>query len=332
MKDKLLIEHDYTLMDSLSGELLLFRTLWSTSDDNMFIVHLDSEGDFVSEATNAAQEKMFHLQAHQLDGKKLKDILDAATYKTIAKRYRQCIELSKPITYDEVFFLNGSERFWSTTILPVIDEKEGTTKIFGISREFTQLKNIEKELQRVNETLEAQVKERTHELTQALEKLKEASMTDSLTGLFNRTQLDESLKYQIKYCKRYKEEFGLILIDIDYFKDVNDQFGHQVGDTVLIEFANLLKSNTRETDIVARWGGEEFFIICPKSNRDDTNLVAENLQKKIEAFGFTKVKHKTASFGVTVFRDNDSFNGLIKRVDDALYQSKENGRNCITTQ
>ena len=327
-----MIEHDYALMNSVSGESLLFRTLWNTSNDNMFIVSIDDDGEFVSEATNAAQGKTFNLKAHQLDGLKLKEICDEATYKTVADRYNQCIKLNKPITYDESVFINGSERFWNTTILPVIDDKSGRIKIFGISREFTQLKNVEKELKRVNETLETKVKERTDELTKTLEKLKKTSMTDSLTGLFNRSKLDESLEYEIKYFKRYKEEFGLILIDIDYFKDVNDQFGHQVGDRVLIEFANLLKSNTRETDIVGRWGGEEFFIICPKSNLDETNTLAENLKNQIEAFEFIEVKNKTASFGVTVIRNKDTFEDVVKRVDNALYQSKEYGRNCITIQ
>jgi len=213
-------------MNSVSGESLLFRTLWNTSNDNMFIVSIDDDGEFVSEATNAAQGKTFNLKAHQLDGLKLKEICDEATYKTVADRYNQCIKLNKPITYDESVFINGSERFWNTTILPVIDDKSGRIKIFGISREFTQLKNVEKELKRVNETLETKVKERTDELTKTLEKLKKTSMTDSLTGLFNRSKLDESLEYEIKYFKRYKEEFGLILIDIDYLSlnqfNIND--------------------------------------------------------------------------------------------------------------
>ena len=328
-----MIEHDNTFPHTVSGELLLFRTLWNSSDDNMFIVSIDEDGEFISEASNSSLEKTFNLEVNQLDGLRLRDLLDQDTYKIVTDRYKQCIKLNKPITYNESIVLDGAnERFWSTTILSVIDKENNDTKIFGISREFTKLKNIEKELKRVNDTLEIQVRERTNELTQTLEEIKKISITDALTGLYNRGKIDESLEYEIQYCKRYKEEFGLIMMDVDYFKNVNDTYGHQVGDMILVEFANILKNNIRGTDIVGRWGGEEFIVICPKANLTKTKVVAEHIRNKIESFQFSKVKDQTVSLGVTVLQDNDSLGTILKRVDEALYKSKHNGRNCITTQ
>lgn len=313
----------------VSGELLLFRTLWNNSNDNMFIVRLDENGDFISESTNRSQEKTFGLSPNQLDGVRLKDILDEKTYQLIADRYKQCISLNKPITYDECVTIDDSgERYWNTTILPVKDD-DGNIKIFGISREFTELKNVTKKLEEANETLELKVKERTKELTDSLEEIKKISITDNMTGLYNRMKLDESLWYEIKRSARTNEKFGVILLDIDLFKNINDTYGHLVGDNVLKEFANLLKSNIRITDILGRWGGEEFLIFCPDTDIEGSYTFAQHIRKKIENFKFTQVEQITASFGVTAYNSDDTPESIMKRVDDALYQAKNSSRNSV---
>jgi len=210
-------------------------------------------------------------------------------------------------------------------------------RFFAIQKdkELVQHSLIEKEkeisLMHINENkkLEDIVAQRTKELININKELKNLSITDKLTGLYNRSKLDESLEYEIKYSKRYHEKFGLIMLDIDYFKDVNDTYGHQVGDIVLIEFANILKLNIRETDVIGRWGGEEFIIICPKSDLNGIKILTENIRKNIESFEFSEVQHKTASFGITVFQNNDTFSDMLKRVDDALYEAKESGRNKV---
>lgn len=120
-----------------------------------------------------------------------------------------------------------------------------------------------------------------------------------------------------------------MIIDVDYFKKVNDTFGHQVGDTTLIEVANILKTNTRETDIVGRWGGEEFVIICPNTNLDGIKILASNIREKIEKHQFPVIGNKTASFGATIYQENDNLENLIARADSALYNAKNNGRNRV---
>jgi diguanylate cyclase (GGDEF)-like protein len=191
----------------------------------------------------------------------------------------------------------------------------------------------EKEEQRKlkHEAIEKQHKSfiNSQKLKNINKELKNISITDKLTNIYNRAKLDESLEYQINYSKRYNETFGLMIIDIDFFKNVNDTFGHQVGDTVLVEFANILKSNIRETDILGRWGGEEFIIICPKSNLEETNIVAKKIKQQIETFKFTKIKKKTASFGITIFKSSDTLATILSRVDEALYKAKDEGRNKI---
>ena len=159
--------------------------------------------------------------------------------------------------------------------------------------------------------------------------LESLANTDKLTGLYNRHKIDEVLNDELNRSSRTLSTFGVILIDIDYFKRVNDTYGHQMGDAFLIEFSKILKLNSRKTDIVGRWGGEEFMIICIETNLDGILSLAQSLRKEIESFSFNVNEHKTASFGVSVYKKNENINSMIKRADDALYRAKENGRNKV---
>ena len=177
--------------------------------------------------------------------------------------------------------------------------------------------------------LEKSVEERTKDIEQKNEQLKDVASKDYLTGLYNRIKLDEVLKYQFNYSKRYDNIFGIILVDIDFFKDVNDVYGHQVGDTILCEFAYLLQDGSRETDTVARWGGEEFLIVVENITKESILLLAKKLRTSVETNKFTQINQKTASFGVTVYQENDTTASLISRADKALYEAKQSGRNKV---
>jgi diguanylate cyclase (GGDEF)-like protein/PAS domain S-box-containing protein len=157
-----------------------------------------------------------------------------------------------------------------------------------------------------------------------IEKLAE---TDHLTQLFNRQKIDKCLNLEYQN----KNMFSILMLDIDHFKSVNDTYGHQVGDSVLIELSQEIKENIRNTDIAGRFGGEEFIIILPNTNKADAKNLAEKLRKKIEAKNFSVIGKKTISIGVSsLFAEkNDSINELIKRTDQALYQAKNSGRNRV---
>ena len=162
-------------------------------------------------------------------------------------------------------------------------------------------------------------------------KLKRLSQTDQLTQISNRLQLDNILQEQYYRFNRNHEKCSIILIDIDYFKLVNDEFGHIAGDMVLIEFAQLLQSHIRKSDSLGRWGGEEFLIILPHTDIKQALQLAEKLRQAIEEFNFSIVEHKTASFGVATFTKMMSVEELMNASDQALYKSKEKGRNCVTS-
>jgi diguanylate cyclase (GGDEF)-like protein/PAS domain S-box-containing protein len=155
------------------------------------------------------------------------------------------------------------------------------------------------------------------------------SQTDKLTQLYNRVKLDESLEYEMNRFIRHSDIFSIILIDMDKFKSVNDNYGHQVGDSVLIKLSEILKTHSRKIDIVGRWGGEEFMIICIDTDIKGATHFAENLRIAVEEYVFDVVKHKTISVGVTEVKRTDNIETLIKRVDDYLYEAKESGRNRV---
>lgn len=153
--------------------------------------------------------------------------------------------------------------------------------------------------------------------------------TDHLTQLHNRASLDERLESELLRSQRYGEPLSVIMADIDFFKSVNDTFGHDIGDAVLKDFAHLLAQNVRKTDFVARFGGEEFMILCTNTTAQHANILAEALRHRIEEYPFEVVGHKTASFGVAQYQKGMDAKQLFLAVDRALYDAKESGRNRV---
>lgn len=161
------------------------------------------------------------------------------------------------------------------------------------------------------------------------EELEKSSVTDKLTGLYNRKMFDDVVMKEIEKMKRYSHSFGIIMIDIDYFKNINDTYGHHAGDKVLIEIAQILKKNTRISDVLIRWGGEEFIVICLEVSEQDIKNISEYIRQKVEQTHFYKIDKLTISIGTTINREDDDINSIIKRADEALYKAKELGRNRI---
>jgi len=160
-------------------------------------------------------------------------------------------------------------------------------------------------------------------------RLYQAAITDSLTGLYNRRFADEMLKQEKLTYKRYKTPFCILLIDLDNFKIVNDIYGHDVGDKVLIAVAKVLKSSVRESDIVARWGGEEFLILLRRIELEDAIKVAEKIRNAICQLKVPPVEGITASIGVSCYSGEGDVYDLVRKADLALYQAKAQGKNCV---
>jgi len=154
---------------------------------------------------------------------------------------------------------------------------------------------------------------------------------DSLTDIYNRTKLNELMLQSIENAKVSKDVFSFVMLDIDFFKPINDTYGHLVGDAVLIQMSKLIKNHIREGDIFARWGGEEFVLVLPHVNLQRAEAIANNLRTKIEAERFPKINSLTCSFGATSYKDGDNIDSITQRADIALYDAKDAGRNRVCT-
>jgi diguanylate cyclase (GGDEF)-like protein len=156
--------------------------------------------------------------------------------------------------------------------------------------------------------------------------LEHKAQTDRLTGLHNREFLEQRyLNYQ-----HTNSHIALLLLDVDYFKSINDNYGHLAGDEVLIELSELLSDNIRKTDTLARWGGEEFAILCSATEPEQSKVFSEKLRVLIAEHKFSSIPKLTCSIGVSCSTHNEPLNSLFARADKALYQSKRNGRNQVT--
>ena len=184
--------------------------------------------------------------------------------------------------------------------------------------------NRAKELVAVIETLQDISERKVLE-----EELARLATTDALTGLYNRHRFNELLQQEVARARRYHTPLSLIMFDLDYFKNINDTYGHAVGDQVLQTVADVIRKNVRTTDWVGRWGGEEFMVLCPEATENEAVSTAEKLRALVESHTFETVKMITISCGVTRFKAPDSVDAFVSRADDGLYRAKGKGRNIV---
>lgn len=218
----------------------------------------------------------------------------------------------------------------------------------GQARDYHEIKTIvdqmileTKDLVDSGKRLQTRMKMSTDDLKllqQELEKSQQEAQTDALTSLFNKRGFEKRFELERIRAKQNELPFSIIMVDIDYFKRVNDTYGHLVGDSLLKSIANLLKSHLRKNDIASRYGGEEFLILLPETELDGATAVAQKIKDtlakkewKLKETG-ESMGRVTVSMGIALYRLNEPEEALIKRADDALYLAKNNGRNQIVTQ
>ncbi|OMH39380.1 GGDEF domain-containing protein [Motiliproteus sp. MSK22-1] len=171
---------------------------------------------------------------------------------------------------------------------------------------------------------------RWSEMRRLYNEVHKLSITDPLTGLYNRRHFNETLNLEIERSKRTGTQLSIIILDVDYFKKINDIQGHNIGDRVLCQFSSILTEVTRKIDTVARWGGEEFIILCPHTSLGNAEAIAEKLMSAIHDFEFDRVGKITATIGAVSACPDETSASIINRADVCLYKGKNNGRNCIT--
>jgi len=180
------------------------------------------------------------------------------------------------------------------------------------------MKEYSEELSEINNILEKK--------NQKYEKM---ASTDQLTGLYNRYKFTELFISAYQSMTQRENDMSLIILDIDHFKRINDKYGHNIGDRVLVQTSNLLLRHLRNVDIIGRWGGEEFVVLVPTASIENTEKLANKIREDLSTHDMGDNLKITASFGITKIKQGDTLEDAIKRADDALYKAKNSGRNCV---
>ncbi|MFA7348464.1 MAG: diguanylate cyclase [Desulfurivibrionaceae bacterium] len=270
---------------------------------------------------NKACEKMTGITAQRVVG-------TSDHWRAFYPSKRSCLaDLVLDGAYDS--FPRFYEAFATSTFLHDGVRSEGWFDNVGGERRYlvfdaVPIYNRAKELVAVIETLQD-----IGERKKLEEELGRLATTDALTGLCNRHRCNELLQQEVARARRYHTPLSLIMFDLDYFKNINDTYGHAVGDQVLQAVADVIRKNVRTTDWVGRWGGEEFMVLCPEATEKDAVSTAEKLRALVESHTFETVKTITLSCGVTRFKAPDSVDAFVRRADDGLYRAKDKGRNIV---
>lgn len=242
---------------------------------------------------------------------------------------KTALQTELPILLNAHKVHEGQERFFVFTMMKMLRRHLIEEQLVNERRQAEQAHAEKDLLNHKLQSTQAELLVKQQELLQLNESLESLAITDFLTGLSNRRFYDKELDVRLANFQRLKQKFALILIDIDFFKTINDAYGHETGDSVLKSVSLRLKDNLREIDTLARIGGEEFAIILPGCDLKEAIVVAERHRKSIEDNLSIPFK-LTASFGVAEVLSGDTKTSVYKRADEALYRSKFNGRNCVT--
>jgi len=275
----------------------------------------------------------------------LNELLYIGNLKKSIREYKEQIEKFREIFMNVLDYTNELENKLNISKgikKSVIDQKQdqsGFDLEKKLGKEMVKNRILEKNIKLLSNDLEEYMKIHTltiehasnleNELDDKIKVVTRLSITDPLTGITNRLKFNANLENEISRKKRSGENFSIIMFDIDFFKKVNDTYGHEVGDYILVTICNIIKKQVRNIDTFSRWGGEEFLILSVGSNLETAVRIAERMCYLIGEHEYGKVGKVTCSFGVTEFRPDDSINSLLSRVDKNTYTAKNSGRNRV---
>ncbi len=201
----------------------------------------------------------------------------------------------------------------------------------ALKREATLSERLDKQLRQLEKV--ARISDRYQQMMRDLNiALKEASTHDALTGLANRRLLVERLKEETERCRRYARTFSIVMVDVDHFKDVNDHYGHELGDRALSEIARTMDAELREQDLCGRWGGEEFLVLLPETALSEAQAVVERIRLSVRELvvrADTEQLHITVSIGVAQHHSGENYSNTVNRADKALFEAKRSGRDRV---
>jgi diguanylate cyclase (GGDEF)-like protein/PAS domain S-box-containing protein len=261
-------------------------------------------------------------------GKTARNIFGPDSAAIHEKANAQALE-GKTVSYEWSAEDETGTQYFQTVVSPLLNTQGKISGIVGIGRNITARKQYEETIQKANENLEA----RLNEIEALQTQLREQAIRDALTGLFNRRYLQETLEREIARAERSDLQVGFIIMDVDEFKLINDQFGHRAGDLMLQEIGKMILANIRLGDIPCRYGGEEFVIVMPGAPLQAAVERAHLIRKKFEEMRVMLDSHNlhaTVSIGVSAYPLHGSTGEkALNRADRALYKAKQSGRNQV---
>lgn len=276
---------------------------------------------------NKVALSLFKCSIEQLKGSTPTDLLGEINGKEFQRLDVELFDKQQKVEGIEEFF-NGDESFYYWTVkAPLHDDQGKITGLIGMSTDITTQINLKKQFKKTNKELKKKIKE----ITKLQATLWEQATHDPLTQLFNRRYFKEYLQKELSKVQRNKKPLALLLLDADFFKKINDDLGHDTGDKVLIKLSEIMMNECRRSDIICRYGGEEFVILMPEANKEAAFDRAEKIRVVYEQEISRLLNEKnTISIGIAMWHDElTNIEGFVKAADQAMYQAKENGRNQV---
>lgn len=266
---------------------------------DQYVITATTKTNSIITSVSTAFSRTSGYSKDELIGKKINIISHPDTPNEVFSELRHTIESGKSWKGEiKNLSKNGSDYTIDQSIIPLKDQSGDIISYMTVGEDITNKKEIER-----------------------------LATIDKLTGIYNRRKLDEYMISELERAKRYNKPLSLMIIDIDHFKQINDTFGHLIGDEALVALSAILTKNIRKSDILARYGGEEFVVLCPETNTEAIFLLAEKLRICVEKYNFSQVKHITISIGIAQYNHENIKEELFERADKALYEAKNSGRN-----
>lgn len=323
-----------------------FTELWDASPDPFWVCEPHGD-DFRLLSFNPAQKAVLPKAA---EGALFRDLVPAG-YDSIVPGYRECVRTRRRVQFDQRYPIEGRDRYFRTTLVPILGPSGAVVRIWGTSRDLTDLVEaremaveaaigLEKTVAERTAMLEAAIKElgrANAELSEANLRYQDLALKDPLTGLANRRCFEETGSRELIRAKRYGRPLSLVILDMDDLKRLNDEFGHPQGDQAIVRVAEAMLAACRSTDLAARLGGDEFALILPETSREEAAVMAGRVLDALMADGLIAAAGQrrpiSLSAGAVCMVDADSsIHDLYSRADRALYRAKNSGKGKVETE